>query len=668
MSIIQYDLSTQTSSAMRVPMDKKGNLLAPKSDYQPDDDVRERIQGIVIDFTLGDTVMRTPRAEWNNLSTLERMEADQMSFNTYQPNDGEGTDGEEVSSWKSNAMRPVVRNKCISIAAHATARLIFPKVFAWDKNSDEQRDSAMVMEDLMEWAADQSDYSKTSLYATISALVNPASIVYTEYAEVYRTVKTTKNEDGTYDTKDIIDEDLSGFQDTIVPVNELFIENFYEEDIQKQGFLIWRRVIPYSLAKSKYGHIEDFRYVTPGVQVIYNDANGQFYDVYDPNMRPYDVEEIIYWNRNQDLKLIVVNGVLLTGVNNPNPRNDKRYPFAKSGYELIGDGKCFYYKSLVFKMGPDARIINTLYPMIIDGTYLNIMPPMVVTGSEIIGADVVVPGAVTTLADEAASVTPIVTSTNLKQGFDMLATVEQSLDESSQSPVTQGQYEQKSNTTAYEISRIEQNSSTVLGLFLQMRSAFVKDYGDLRINDILQFMTIGQVEKIDSGNTDLVYRTFLLPEKESNGSMKTRKIEFDSSLPTDDVTEKELDDLSFDTMEKQGENVSLQRVNPSLFRNQKYTLRINPDILNPMSEDLERAFALEEYDRAIANPLLDPNAVTRDFLLGAYPKSKKNPDKYFSKNPQQPQTAGAGSPLQAIGMAEGSSPSKRAPVPTGGII
>ena len=78
----------------------------------------------------------------------------------------------------------------MSIAAHATARLIFPKVFAYDEQSDEQHDAAEVMEDLMEWSGDVSNYAYVSLMRVIQAMASPASIGYTEYGEVYRTVKT----------------------------------------------------------------------------------------------------------------------------------------------------------------------------------------------------------------------------------------------------------------------------------------------------------------------------------------------------------------------------------------------------------------------------------------------------------------------------------------------
>src|SRR5207237_570376 len=97
---------------------------------------------------------------------------DQMAFNTYQPNNGEAASADFINGWRSQAIRPVVRNKCISIAAHATAQLIFPKVFSYNGQSEVQEDAARVMRDLIEWSADQSRYPETSLNAVLSALFN----------------------------------------------------------------------------------------------------------------------------------------------------------------------------------------------------------------------------------------------------------------------------------------------------------------------------------------------------------------------------------------------------------------------------------------------------------------------------------------------------------------
>lgn len=663
------DASSIESDFQSLDVIKKQKIA--QSDYKPSKEELEMRAQIIKDFTLGYVTMYTPRVEFNDLCVLDRMQVDQMGWNTYQPNNGGAMEGDELNAWRSRAMKPVIRNKCISIAAHATARLIFPKVFAYDELSDAQSDAAQVMRDLMEWTADQANYANTSLHAVVTALTDPASIVYTEYGEVKRKVKRP-NEKGKYKTEEILDETLSGFKDEMVPVDELFIENFFENDIQKQGWLIRRKVFGYALAEAKYKNAyENFKYVTPGVQLVYNDANQSFYQVYDTNMRPYDVEEVTYWNRNQDVKIIMVNGVMLTEYDNPNSRIDKKYPFVKFGYELINN-RCFYYKSLAFKLMQDANIVNSLYPMIIDGTYLNIFPAMLQLGGEMIGSDVIVPGAVTNLSDPNADLRVIQSSTanGLNAGMNTLLKVDESINQSAETPIS-GADNQPGGTTAYEISRIEQNSATVLGLFIKMISNYVKGYGQLRMGDILQYLTILDADKI-TDKAELVYKTFLLHNKQSEGKVKSRKIQFTGGLPEEPMSEQQDLQQSYDILKEQGgvdSNVELYKVNPEKFRNLTYMLTIDADVLNPRSEDLERAYDLETYDRMIMNPIADQEEAFR-LLLSTNPKTKKDPDKFVSKqNPNDPlamatSQAQGQSPLQA---AMGKTPLPQSPLSVNSI-
>lgn len=644
----------------KITADKLGKNQPTPSPYNPSDEEKEVRSMILRHFALGYVTMYTPRVEFNDLSTIDRMQVDQMSFNTYQTNNGQAPEGDVLNAWKSRAMKPIVRNKAVSIAAHATARLIYPKVFAYNSNSDSQREAAQVMRDLMEWSGDQCDYANTSLHAVITALTDPASIVYTEYGEVYRTVKRERQKNGKYREEQILDSTLSGFQDQMVPVDELFIENFYEPDIQKQGWLIRRKVFSYALGEAKYKQYKNWKYVTPGVQVIYNDANQTFYQVYDTNMRPYDVEEVTYWNRTLDLKIILVNGVMLTEPDNANPRNDKLYPFIKFGYELINN-RCFYYKSLAFKLQQDANIVNTLYPIIVDGTYLNVFPAMIAMGGEEITSDVIVPGAVTTFSDPEADLKVIQASTarGLEVGMATLGKVEESLNDSSVDPIQSG-VSKGVEQTAYQIQRLEQNAATVLGLFLKMISKYVKDYGRLRIGDILQYLTIIDADRI-TDKPEAVYKTFLMHDKKSDGKVKSRKIMFDAELPDDEISGEDALERSYGILEEQGGEESdtpLFKANPTLFRNLTYTLTVDADVMNPRSEELERAYDLEEYDRLIANPLADQEQALR-LLLDTNPKTKKDPDKYITKqamagDPLAMATAQAqsgGSPLNSVPKA-----------------
>lgn len=648
MSIVQTSESADKkvqAVLMRAPVDKKGNIIAETSAYAPTDNEKDVRAMILKHFTYGTTTMYMPRVEFNDLSVILRDQYDQMAWNTYQPNNGEALSGDVSQAWRSRAIRPVVRNKAVSIAAHATARLIFPKVFAYDRSSQTQRDAAQVMESLMEWAADESNYTYTALTRVITALYSPASIGYTEYAETYRTVKTEQNADGSWKEERVLDQAYPCFQDCVVPVDQLYIENFFEPDIQKQGWLIWRKVYSYSLAQGKFNDVYDnFQYVKPGVQTIYDDANRSFYYVYDPNMRMEDVEEITYWNRNLDLKIIMVNGVMLTPCDTPNPRQDKLYPFDKFGYELINN-RCFYYKSLAFKLMHDSEILNTLYQMVIDGTYLSIFRPMVNVGGEMISSDVIVPGSVTTLSDPQSDLRAINLNSDLGSGFKALETVQESIDASSQDPVTQG-LQEKGGTTAYEISRIEQNANTVLGLFIQMIAKHVKDFGKLRLSDILQYQTVADVADI-TDNSELVYKTFLLSDRSANGKTKGRKIQFDSGIP-DEMDDENYLKSSYDVKseESKEDNMEIYKVNPNLFRDLKYMVTVSPDVLNPRSEDLERAYDLETYDKLIANPSANQEEALR-LMLDTNKKTRRDPDKFIMKpQPQQPTMMPNGQPLQ----------------------
>lgn len=635
---------------MRAPVNKRGEIEAEMSNYAPSEEARQARALILKHMLMGTTTMYTPRVEFNDLSLVTRDQYDQMSFNTYQPNNGEAWEGDKTTAWRSRAMRPIVRNKIMSIAAHATARLIFPKVFAYNEQSDEQAEAAKIMEDLMEWSGDVSNYSHVALKRVITALSSPASIGYTEYGEVTRLVKVEKDSDGKWIEKRVRDEAYPCFMDAVVPVDQLFIENIFEPDIQKQGWLIWRKVYAFSEAQVKYnGVYENFKYVRPGVQTLYDDANRTFYYVYDPNMRQEDVEEIIYWNKNLDLKLILINGVLMTEPDNPNPRQDKLYPFDKFGYELINN-RFFYYKSLAFKLQHDAEVINTLYQMVIDGAYLSIFKPMVNVGGEIIASDVIVPGAVTTLSDPNADLRAINVGSDLKSGMAAIDVVEKSINESSQEPFQQG-VTPGGSQTAYEISRLEQNANTVLGLFVQMIAQHVKDFGRLRKGDILQYLTLPEVSDI-SGEPELVYKTFFLKGQEQKGG-KNKKIELSNQMP-EDITEEEHLTHSYDIAEEEDrKGMEIVKVNPQVFRELEYMVTINPDVLNPRSEDLERAYDLEAFDRMVQQPnVFEPEAVGK-LLLQSNPTTRKDPEKYLVKKPSPEQMQGGMQGMQGMPIPKG---------------
>jgi len=630
----------------------KGESLDTMSEYKPSAEVKQRFSQLLSEFTIADSIMNNSYEEFGAgseggtddiITFTNKM---QKRFNNNIPS----TTDDPNQAWRSNTIRPLTRNKVISIVAHLTQSILYPNVIAQNDNSEEDKDMALVMADIIEWAGEQSKYEDTFVSGIMDMCINPAIILHEDYAEVKRNVKTIQ-EDGSYKIENVIDELYSGFQNNIVPVDELYIGNIYERDIQKQPFLIWRKVVSYSDAKSRYGDNENFKkYVKPGLRTFFNGDEDVFYDQYDDQLQERLVEEINYYNRGADLHLRMVNGVLLDSPDRPIQRQDKKYPFAKSYYEQF-NSRFFYGMPLVAKIMPDQDTIDTLYNLLIDGTILETMPPSAIYGVEEMDSAVMIPGGQTSFRDSSSRIDSIGTGRNLSAAGATLEKVENSADESSMAPRGSGQ-EGSGDKTKYEVVRLEQNAKTVLGLTGKMVAELVRDFGQLRVGSIVQFIPIAEISEIIGDDIKLKFPNILLPNKNVEGKTKSRQIEFTTEIPE---TEEDQKAMELDMLQKEGFDArtgdegdkSLVKVNPTIFRRMKYLAKIEPDFLDNATKFFKK---LQLYDRAIQNPLSNQDAVTRDFLYGAFVPGKE--DKYMAKKDEQEQNQILQGAKKAVGAEQ----------------
>ena len=168
----------------------------------------------------------------------------------------------------------------------------------------------------------------------------------------------------------------------------------------------------------------------------------------------------------------------------------------------------------------------------------------------------------------------------------------------------------------------------------------MKQFSRLRIGDIKQYMTLPEVLEIEGSNeTQLVYKTFMLSDKGSKTQVGTRKIRFSLDHPTAPMSEHDKLKYSYQLLAELGTNSkdSLVSVHPQLFRELNYMAIVTPDTITPMSEEVARAFDIEQYNLMMQNPAFDPEQTAR-LLLSAYDRTKKDPDKYLAKQApgQQP--------------------------------
>lgn len=602
--------------------DKKGKIKNARSFYEPTEKERERLTQIRDLFAVANEVRNTPFREFNDYSLVDRINIDRMSWGQYVEPPSMDPDEE----WKSRAFRSITRDKIIAIAAHVTAAVIFPTIYAQNDKDEADKDAAMVMRDIMEWVNERSGYESAFMSAVIHSLFDPCAYVSTEYVERFR-MDRKKGEE----PKRVLDEFLSGLKDFFIPCDEIWPTNIYEPDLQKQP-VFRRRVVEYADAKARYGGNKNFdEYVCPGLQLVMGD-DAFFYETYDQSLSQRLVEEVILWDRYNDLKLTMINGVLVSDPDEPNPRNDKLIPYEKLIYEYVS-GKFFYGKSLAFKLNPDEELVNTTYRMVSDGTFLQLMPPAVAFGVDNVPNAVMIPGAVTTfdnVANPQASFAPINTGNNLTAGYNLLNKVEGNISEASSNDLASGQAPVGAET-AYEISRVEQNARILLGLFGKMIARAVRGWGTMKIGDIVQHMTVGEVSELMSPGGMMKYRKFLLPEKKAEGTVKSRLIEFDATIP-DEMTEDELMEESRKVQKREVKNgMKIYRVNPERFRKLKYEVVVKAEALVPDSPAMQKARKLEKYALGKADPNLDQKVVTREWLLGADEDDYADSDKFMAK-------------------------------------
>ncbi len=620
---------------------KRKQITDPVSLYVATDAEKEVISCASRDWQQGIDNQTRTRTEFNDRSLLQEIDINQQAFNSYVPPRSEDPD----LSWRAQTVRPVTRNKLISIAAHVTTTILIPGVFARNQSDEEDTGAAMVMRDLIEYVIDNSEYSREFVAGVIQMLVDPYMVISSDFYEVMRKIKVLKA-DGSYDMKEILDELMSGFMFNVIPAKEILFANFYENNIQKQRFVIRNRYIDYADAEVLYGAHKNFKYVKPGVRTVFSEENSTFYDVKDDDMRPQQCNEVTYYNRYKDLEVIFLNGIPMTAPDRPMRRNDKMYPFAKSGYEPIGNGKCFAYKSAANKLGSDQDIVDALYNLVLDGSFLGIMPPMALYGSESYDSSVSVPGSVTAFKDPNVKMESLAPRSDIRAALEATALVERSMSESTQSS-ERGGVGGETGRTAREVLMLDANARANLGLFGKSIKFLVEDLGDLIIGDILQHMTVAEVNEITG---DLKFKSFILNDKIEDGRKVSKKIQL--ANPADFSDPEAIDLMQWSNLEKEGGPDGKKKiimVNPEALREIKFKTRVSAEDFTPPNKALEKALNLEAYDRAIQNPTLDQESVTKEFLLNVYRPGEG--DRFVKKAAPAPiQGAEPAAPFQQKGV------------------
>lgn len=592
------------------------------SSYQPSKEVIELTKVLRDAYKDGHEVLHREWVELNNYSVIGRMNKDQLTFNSFVDESVE----DPREAWKWRGTRGQARKNTMAMHAQLTAQYILPSVFAQNEAQELDREMSDVAHDVMEWMAVNSNYRSSFLLATMGMLVNPVTYLGAEYNEVYQKVKAP-NEDGSLTIKEILDEEMSGFQAPVYSADQVLIPNAYEQNIQLQKIVPKRRFIEYSEAQAMYGDHPNFVFVQKGIQSFYSEDDGLFYDVKDEEHAGM-VEEVTFYWRREDLEVVFLNNVYmgdddvsLNPMTHRDNRNAPRVPLTPFGYERVNE-HFFFYKSLVNNVGWDHTLLDRMYEIVMNKEILNLIPPLAFSGVDKIDTEVVVPGAMIASENPEFKASAILPPSNTAPAYAAMREIQASMDDASQSALQRGQLPDPKQK-AFSVNIANEKAEILLSSAMKSLGESVMRYGMLMLDIALMHLTVAQIDEI-TGKPK--YRTFMLADQNVEGRKVNKKILFDETLIGRRMSEEKRKEESIklyeESMKKEGREC-IYRVNPHLWSKMKYMTRIEPDAMLPKNAAYEKAQAERMYTLLRKDPLVSPEVLVRNYI-GTHYRGREN--------------------------------------------
>lgn len=642
-----------------------------RSQYQPPQEVKELFARCQADYQTAYMLQHRSFDEFDGISLLDRARLDQETFGAFVG----ASFVAPAKRWRWRGRKNTARNKIMSILAQMLAGMLYPYVSAKNDNDEDDKMTARVMRILIEDFLKKADYEMKFMYMLLSALVNPAVHVEVEYVEALQTIKQ-KLSDGTYQIVQAVDEIISGLNLHIIPIDEAMPTDFYTGNIQEQNCWIRLRRITYDKAKKKYQGVnidanrkDQFDYVQAGMTRVFL-AGQERQTLFDIEWTEADrnyVQEATFYYRSEDIEVTFVGGVFMGNekdVYNSNPFSHRRMtlvrdkwmsipviPVAKAGYEPIDPtGRFYYYKSAANKEYWDDAAVNKMYQLVHDGTHLDVIKPIFMSGVAKVDQTVIIPGA-TVGMPMGASATPYQLGPNIQAAYQAL---QKNADDLSDSTTTSTPNQPTPGVTAYAIAKAEANARITLGNFGLMIANLVEQIGELTKDVIVMHATIGDLDSNATGQLSMKYKTFLAKGKEK-GKTITNRIVFTDKYMGRTLTKQQLSDIRWDLWKKAGGKDSDQvlfMVNPYQAARTEYTLTVDADKITMKSAGLVRQEKLQAFniltDPRVA-PYTDQKAVVDDFAIEEF--GGDDPDKYKKKGDPMssvmpPQMPGQGQPVQ----------------------
>ncbi len=615
-------------------------MAAQLNVYRPSDGEREIISRVWKRFTQMKEIRDRQYHFFNNRNLTSMIDDSQKRFNGWiEPRSG-------PEDWGAKTIDPMTRNKVIFILATLASQRLKAQFF---KEDDDDVIRAKIVEAFHEHSYINENEEIHVFNEMLSAVVKGTVIGYESYKAPLITFKRIDDVDldtGEVKYKDVTKRIFNNVFSEIVPIEDFYPGDIKQRDVQKMPDLVWRSVLNIDIFKAEMSRFPNIDYVRPGGDL----QNEMFFkDHASDGLANDEVEVIRYFNKVKDEMHIIANGVLLTPLVSPLIWNHKEkglgFPFWSTIYEPF-DEFFFYGKPLPDKLKSNQDVVDALYRMLLDQTFLSIHKPILTSSVKDIEDDLIRPGRKIPVDDVNEWKELNISSPDGGQ-FKMLEIARRSVEESSNDSITGGRSGGKSSVTATEVATAKQGAETLLSMFQKFMEWGAEKKAILRVSNQLQFypLPIGEEDgklkyrKIRVDNVPLI----LTPRV---GSLIIKFVASKKDLPkTPAISEEyrsrfeEKYGKNFDhiAVERRNERVEEVTITPEFLEDFSVGVRIVADSSVKMSEGMKKAMTFEFIDRVVQifPDLINRNAVARDLIE----EFKKSPDEYLITSPAEQEMA-----------------------------
>ncbi|MES2006864.1 MAG: hypothetical protein V4436_02015 [Patescibacteria group bacterium] len=274
-----------------------------------------------------------------------------------------------LDNTQSNIFINFTRNAIIGYLSKVAMSPVKAHIIAVNKkNGMSDQKIADLFEDLNQYSLNAENAPKKFMEAAIECVTKGTVVVYEGYMRTEQEMKTPIKFDQTTGEIEYKKEKRVLFDNCyqqVVPLEDFYILNPFEPEIQKQPKVIWRKITSRSEAETEFEHYKNWEYVRPGNYTIASEVMTFYRNTLMSELLPDQVEILRYYCKIKNRHMVIVNGVLL--YDGPIPFKDGDYPFAKTINEPFAVD-FFYGNGSPNKYMGEQDLINTFINAMADKT------------------------------------------------------------------------------------------------------------------------------------------------------------------------------------------------------------------------------------------------------------------------------------------------------------